>query len=374
MLIKNILSNNLLNNFGWRTKRKIVIIDSDDWGGIRMPSKSVYEKLLTYGIPVNECPYCRNDSLASEEDLNSLFEVLLHFKDQSGNHPVITANCVLANPDFKKIKESNFNEYHYELFTETLKNYPNHPGSFKLWKKGIEENIFIPQLHGREHLNIKRWMSFLKSGSKETIDTFNLKLFGISTNITSEKRESYLAAFDSCNLEEVEEHKNIVKEAQYLFNKTFGFTSKSFVSPNYIWSPALESTLSDIGIKYIQGARVQRLPKSGTTSRKIIRHYTGEYNLYSQLYLVRNCSFEPFEEKRMDYVNHCIQDIKNAFFWGKPAIICSHRANYIGFINQSNRDNNLRLLRDLLSKVLKNWPEVEFLTSEKLGDIIIQNK
>ena len=297
MLNKNNLSSNFLNSHGWRTNRKIIVIESDDWGGIRMPSKSVYDSLLSYGIPVNECAYCRNDSLASEEDLSFLFEILLQFRDQNGNHPVITANTIMANPDFQKIRESDFNEYHYEVFTETLKNYPGHGGSFDLWEKGINEKVFFPQLHAREHLNIRRWLSNLKSGSEETVTAFNLNFFGIGTNITSEKRESYLAAFDSSCLEEIEFHKNIVREAQDLFNKIFGFKSKSFVAPNYIWSAEFESTLSDIGVKYLQGSKAQRLPKIGNESRKIIRHYTGESNNHSQVYLVRNCLFEPFEGK-----------------------------------------------------------------------------
>jgi hypothetical protein len=374
-VIKNISQSfgwNLINLFGFRTKRKIVVIESDDWGSIRMPSKEVYDKLLKYGIPVDQCPYCRNDSLASEEDLDKLFDVLLQFSDQSGNHPVITAYCAMANPDFGKIKESGFNEYHYELFTETLKSYPHHSKSFELWKKGINEKVFFPQLHAREHLNVKRWLALLKSGSKETLTAFNLNLFGISTNITTEKRGSYLAAFESNSLEELDEHKKIVREAQDLFNKIFGYISESFVAPNYIWSPSFESGLFDIGIKYIQGSKAQRLPKDENSKRKIIRHYTGERNKYSQTYLIRNCSFEPFTENNVDYVDNCMADIKNAFYWGKPAIICSHRANFIGSLNQDNRDNNLRLLNELLGKVVKKWPEVEFLTSEKLGNIITQ--
>ena len=39
------LKRNLLNFRGWTTKRKIVVIESDDWGSIRMPSKNIFKKL-----------------------------------------------------------------------------------------------------------------------------------------------------------------------------------------------------------------------------------------------------------------------------------------------------------------------------------------
>ena len=41
MIIRNIF-HNLLSIPGWRTNRHIVVIESDDWGSIRMPSKEVY--------------------------------------------------------------------------------------------------------------------------------------------------------------------------------------------------------------------------------------------------------------------------------------------------------------------------------------------
>ena len=46
MSLKQTITHNLLNILGWRTKRHIVVIESDDWGSIRMPSKKVYDKLL----------------------------------------------------------------------------------------------------------------------------------------------------------------------------------------------------------------------------------------------------------------------------------------------------------------------------------------
>ena len=53
MLFKQIVTHNLLNIPGWRTKRKIVVIESDDWGSIRMPSRDIYEKLLAEGYRVD---------------------------------------------------------------------------------------------------------------------------------------------------------------------------------------------------------------------------------------------------------------------------------------------------------------------------------
>jgi hypothetical protein len=45
MNFRNLLAKHYINSRGWKTKRKIVVIESDDWGSIRMPSKSVVELL-----------------------------------------------------------------------------------------------------------------------------------------------------------------------------------------------------------------------------------------------------------------------------------------------------------------------------------------
>ena len=45
MNIKSTLSNTFLNLPGWHTRRKLVVIESDDWGSIRMPSREVKQKL-----------------------------------------------------------------------------------------------------------------------------------------------------------------------------------------------------------------------------------------------------------------------------------------------------------------------------------------
>ena len=111
----------LLNLPGWHTKKKIMAIVSDDWGSIRTPSLQVLEELRRYRGSESLSPYLKNDSLETKEDLQSLFEVLLSITDNNGNHPVITANTVMVNPDFDKIKSCDYKEYYYELFTDTYK-------------------------------------------------------------------------------------------------------------------------------------------------------------------------------------------------------------------------------------------------------------
>ena len=142
----NIVKQNIINVLGAKTKRKIVVFESDDWGSIRMPSKKTYNALLEKGLMVDD-PYNRYDSLASEEDLSALFEVLASFKDDFGNHPVFTANCVLCNPDFERIKAHNYEHYFFEPFNTTLTRHSGCEKSFELWLEGMDKGLFHPQFH-----------------------------------------------------------------------------------------------------------------------------------------------------------------------------------------------------------------------------------
>jgi hypothetical protein len=40
--LKTSMTRNLTNAIGWRTNRKIVVIESDDWGSIRMRDKKTF--------------------------------------------------------------------------------------------------------------------------------------------------------------------------------------------------------------------------------------------------------------------------------------------------------------------------------------------
>src|SRR5690606_22010632 len=98
--------------------------------------------------------------------------------------------------------------------------------------------------------------------------------------------------------------------------------------------------------------------------------FQGQQNDLGQYYLVRNARFEPSSNPNKDWINSCLKEIETAFFWKKPAIIETHRVNFIGFLNPKNRDGNLKLFNQLLKEIIKRWPDVEFKASDELGNLI----
>ena len=364
--IKKDFARHIINWRGWSTNRKIIVIESDDWGSIRMPSKEIYQKCLKAGYNVDQNAYERYDSLASEKDLELLFELLNSFKDQKDNSPVITANVLVTNPDFKKIEEADFQEYHYELVTETLKRYPDHGNCFKLWLEGKDRGLFYPQSHGREHLNVSQYMAGLKYGEEDLHFCFSN---GIMGSVSKKKYVEALHYFDS---DDKQQKLSIVIEGLNLFERLFGYRSESFIPNNYLWSPDFDEAVSKEGVLFYQGnRRMKEIQLDG--SKKYHTYFLGEKNDFGQRYLIRNAVFEPSLHKLniSDPVARCLADILAAFRMKKPAIICSHRLNYVGYIDESNRDRNLRLFGELFQKIIRKWPEVEFMSSAEIGHLII---
>ena len=363
--IKSVLTRNIINIPGWRTNRKILIIESDDWGSIRMPSNEVYSKFSSNGFKISNSDYNRFDTLENNDDLSLLYEVLQSCKDAVGNFPVITANCIIGNPDFQKIKQSDFTEYYFEPVTETLKRYPQRDKVEDLWKYGNSARIFHPQFHGREHVNVVRWMNELRKQSPEIMFTFNNE-----TTFSGSGDYNFMEVLDYNTPSDLIKMKESLAEGLDIFEKIFGYRSKSFIPPCYTWNSAIEETLHANGVKYIQGLVIQSVPTGTFGNYKRKYHFTGNRNSFGQYFLVRNCFFEPSLSKSSDPVGECLNRINTAFRWNKPAIIGSHRINFIGALDENNRRNNLVLFKDLIHKIVKAWPDVEFMTSEQLGDLI----
>lgn len=362
------------NSLGFKTKRRIVVIESDDWGSIRMPSTDAYKILVSKGIvkPINR--YDAFDSLANQIDLERLFEVIHSVKDINGNGAKFTPISVLANPDFQKIKESDFKTYHYKLFTETLL-LGGEEGVLSLWKEGIQGGYFVPQYHGREHLNVNKWMRALKNGHEQTMEAFEHGVYGITFDSEYIEEDNYLAAYDFFDPTEIEILKEITTDGLIQFEKIFGFRASYFVPPNGPLSSQLHSHLNKCGITGLQTARmVYKEPIGFGGIKKRLRYFGKKTGFGNQLFTLRNATFEPSEKVSFDWKEKCLSDIEIAFRYNKPAIISSHRVNFMGRLVPQNRKDSLLQLEELLRTMLKKWPNIEFMTSGELMELMINSK
>jgi hypothetical protein len=362
------LEKNLSNFLGWTTKRKIVVIESDDWGSIRMPSLGAYERLRQKGLPMeagDSARYNTLDTLASSNDLEALFETLTSFRDKVGNHPIITAMSLVANPDFEKIKSADYSAYYYEPFTQTLDRY-GMGNCFTFWQHGIAEKLFLPQFHGREHLNIAAWMRALQRKDKFTLMAFEEGMWGFRSQDSSSV--NFQAAFDLEHKMDIAVQGEVIRSGLALFRELHKYDATFFVPPNGPINNKLLKDAAEGGIRFVSVPKLQREPLGGGKTKNHF-HYIGKRSNYGQRFITRNCFFEP-SKKGQDWVSACMANINIAFRWNKPAIISSHRVNYVGSLQPSNRKNGNDQLALLLKKMTDKWPDIEFMSSDELGRLI----
>jgi hypothetical protein len=353
----------------WKTSSKFIVFESDDWGSERTKDKSCLKRLLEISPAVASDRFSCIDSIASSEDISFLFEVLTSVKDKNGNYPKITANVCTANPDFERISSHNFQQFFYEPFYKTISDRPDGNQILKLWREGIERQIFVPQLHGREHVHAMAWLAELNAGNRELLEAFRNHSWSIPYNaILEQRRKNLLAALDIYNLDGEETfQQNWIKEGADIFSKFFGFKSATFIPPAYTWHNRILSSCKEYEIEAIQGIPLQYEPVQ-SVKRKYRKklHINGSIEKNGIIRLSRNAPFEPASKPSKNWVESCMKAIDSAFDNNFPAIIGSHRINYVGTLDVHNRDNNLRQLKELLDRIIEKWPNVEFLSSNEL--------
>jgi len=358
--LKYALVRNLKNIPGPVVKKKLVVIECDDYGGIRMPSLDALKQMKTAGVPIEGSRYNLLDTLEDKDDLNALFETLQTVHGADGKPAVMSPFVNVANPDFEKIKNSGYKEYFYEPFPATLHKYGHNDGIMNYWKQGIEAGIFTPEFHGREHVSVQPWLEKLQEGDPHLqfaagygfVAVANVK--GLPAYAQEFRPEFY---FDK------DRHKaflhNSITEGVKLFEQLFGYTPAAFMPSNSVFHPDFEDTVLQSGIPFLVVAH--KNPTPGVNGALTFTNFTfrqklqkGKLNFY-----IRNCAFEP-TDKAYAGVDGTIRQMAAAFRWNKPAIISTHRVNFAGGLQKDNREKGLSELKKLLQAIVKRWPDAEF--------------
>jgi hypothetical protein len=279
----------------------------------------------------------------------------------------------MANPNFEAIEKNGRKEYVYETILETYKRNSHTKDSFTSIQKGMKMGVYIPQFHGREHIHVKRWMEAINSdSSKEQIAYENQAI--IWTGSDKDKhpyKKDYFKGFAYDTEQEAKEVEAIHKDGLRLFKEIFEMESLSFVAQGGIWGNHLLQMLKEEGVRLI-GGQQQHPDRNG--GYKTINKYWGTKNKLGQVHWRRNVLFEPARNQNFDWVGKSLAEIEIAFGWGKPAVISSHRENFIGSIFEENRAQSLQKLEILLKKVLQKWPDVQFISSAQLAEIMMKSK
>ena len=369
ILRKKILTG-LASMNGTRVPHKIVVFESDDWGGLRTPSLQAIENISAITTLNNSSPYSKFDTVENSQDVELLLNLLSKFKDTNGDCPKITANFVTANPDFEKIKEAAFNNYFYQPFNAIYNQYYPNENVENVIKKAANSFLFKPQFHGREHVNTALWLQLLQDKEPLILEAFNNKFWGVQNQNLIHSNKTLQATFDRIDADFEEDVVQNITEGLQIFSDFFGFKSKSFIPNNYIWDTKYNAVLKDNDVKYLQGIKIQLFPQQEKQlKRQSFKRIPGKKEKNGIISIVRNGTFEPsfYYNNRKKALDLCMTDIAAAFMWKQPAVISTHRINFVSGLDIKNRDENLKLTEQLIKNILKKWPDVIFMNTEELG-------
>ena len=373
--MKQTFLNHIKNVPGWRTQRKIVIFSVDDYGNVRLDSKQARKNLDQAGLKIFS-RFDAYDTLETYEDLEQLYAVLQSVKDKHHRSAVFTAFTLPCNIDFDRMSKEGNRTYQYELLSKTYENQAlrqpqAYRGAWQLWQEGIQEKLLRPQFHGREHLNLKIFEDKLKKDDPELLANLeNYSFTSISDN--SYSNLGFTAAFSFQKKEDINVFLHILETGVDSFIQVFGYTPTAFTPPATEFPTELEKELLRFGIHHLDKP-FQKRRHMGNGNYKKEWNFLGYKKNTKLVNLVRNVVFEPTDDRGFNWVDYTFKQVETAFFWGKPANISSHRVNFCGHIDPKNRTKGLNDLRSLLKKIVQKWPEVEFMSADALGELILED-
>ncbi len=353
----------LKNIPGKRLDRQVLVLECDDWGGLRMPSLEARERLSALGYDVDN-RYDRYDTLEDAPDLEGLYEVLASVCDSEGHCGVMTPFVTVANPDFEQIRASGFRDMAFEPLPVTWEKYGRPATMAALWRKGEEEGLFMPQYHGYSHLAVFPWLRMLQEGHLGLREAFDLGYTALVVPELAPAVAGFRAELffeEPAQLPILREH---LVEGIALFRELFGRVPKVYAPANGVFHPFFEEGLAAAGIRYLYQGRPVTVPDGRGKARAGygMRWHRKGHRLCSYR---RNCVFEP-SGREYGGIARTLDEISAAFRWGKPAVVSTHRVNFCGGLSPGNRSKGLEELHRLLKAVAGRWPGVRFMDSFRL--------
>lgn len=345
----------------WK-KYPSVVFESDDWGACQSV-KNLEHARFVEKLNVEMYGHKKDfkSSLETVEELQELFIVLNTFKGADTLPASFTAFTCLSNPDFERIKKSNYSEYH-EIGID--KGFPagwERGDIVGKMREGVRLGVWSPEYHTTlHHVSPIVLMEFLRSSKKE--GKIFRELFDSGAFLLGEHIPEYDGA-------DVTEQFKMVKRGMEYFRKAFGFMPQSAVTSDAY--PETETIWAVNGIRTIQLKTAQlnddtvTVYKTKPWNNQNFYAEIGEYNpMLDVVYLERNVFFEGFKNHP---ASETIKVIEKRIASGKPAIISTHRGLYTS-IDEKYKEKSLAELKELLKLIASN-KNISCLTTSEVGQL-----
>jgi hypothetical protein len=318
----------------WR-RHRAVILGSDDWGmGAWAPDRVAYLRHLERGFMQNNWS---KGTLEGPEDMRRLFGLLSSFHGADGRVAFFQPNYVVALPDYEAISEDGFTRYYDMGLAGPLPSRWQRGDIIGAAREGMEMGVWYPQYHARaHHFSPKRWVRLLKEGNRDVIESFEDEMY--VWEVTRERVKEYA---DMTPLEQVQW---VAKGIDY-FQEAFGRRPQTVTNGDVL--PGVAEAWVANGLRV---ANIFR--KVGFYHDPLTGLCYSSNNTYLDLMLIER-------ERRPGYLDRASEDAAAAWERNEPAVVVTHRTNYVSF-DQEDVEINLGYLSEFLSRMCEEG--VVFLT------------
>lgn len=336
----------------FRFEEPILVFESDDWGKVAGREDGNYP---TEGGKRTDWSH---DRLETDNELEALYSLLESFADDFERKPVFTANFIVSNPDFEKTVAGGFKQLYLKPIDQAF------PELQSKWREGIDREVFYPQYHGRLHHNFAKYAKAIKEDAI-TQKLFQQEINGGRENFEPTQYALYSEYFDTSSSSSASSLTEWLKHGRAEFKRIFDYDSTTTVAPNYVLNPADINSLKSSGFAYLQAANKILYTQKGQEQH--LNYAQGREHQSGLVFLARNHKFEPNRGRKEWQAGFSIEAVKYWLKRGVPAVLDTHRFNYVS----NFADNSLQDLKTLLS-AMRKVKNLRILTSCELGQAIAQ--
>jgi len=341
-----------------------VVFESDDWGACEVAKSpedaAVIERAWNAHFDRSRTV---TTTLETPQDLDRLYSVLASFSGHDGQPAVFTAFACVGNPDFDAIRASGFDEYRDIAIDEGVPAGWERGDIAGAWRAGIARGVFAPQYHANlHHVSPTLWLRRLRAPGPAG------DLARLSFDLAVYAQGEHLPEFECMNVREQHEWNRVGIER---FTRAVGYSPAAAITSDAY--PETETIWALLGI------RIVCLKSCRVNSGQVVVYASKPWNNQDPsvpigahnsrrdvIYLTRNVFFECAGRPEQSAAP-VFDVIRTRWSEGEPAMISTHRANYVSLDSQ-RAEAGLQQLDSLLS-MLSERTDARFLTSTEVGDL-----
>jgi hypothetical protein len=329
------------------SQQRAVVLESDDWGlcGF-VPDSAAWQGIDRRVLAPGRFPAAYwNSTLEDSAQLGRLGRVLMRHRDLDGLPPVLQPNYILSALSYDQATEDSGRWRRFNL-----PDLPPRYGRAGLWEMVAalqEAGVWHPELHGRYHYDPQRRQRAVQDNpTARRAAARGILIFPGSSRALEldprRGRQSLAADLDTM---------------MSIFAGLFGRAPVSVVAPDYSWTAMSEELWQSSGLRVVQAKRQQRRPQGSdgrplTRAVKVLARAWDRFARPDLVYLERNCDLEPSQaDGWRAEAAVCLDQIEAVWRGGEPAIVETHRVNYV-HLDGARAERGRRALAALLAGLL----------------------